>query len=1298
MSLDEVLIAGKGTYDLEEDLLTDEIQDPPSGPLEDRLDSKVWKTRAQAYEELADMITSGTEIERWAGMIAKWVGDAHPGAQESALQLAVRVVREKPSVMQGETAIETAKTAVEKGLASTKASIKAAASELIIGIFEALEDGWEPFTLAISALLEQKNVKVQSAGLSAFTLLLSSFGPSDLPLKQWLPAVERLCSSPNPTVRSDSLRFLREAFRWLSDSLPPLLPHLKKDQLEELRLVAASPVPTPSKSTKKVHTRSLIDAFDQCDAKDIFTRFNEAWCDQVLNMEKWTDRKEALELLNTEADVGKLVERPAEALVALGKRLLNDANIQVVVQVIRMLGLLAKGQRGAFEQPAKHFLPLLVAKFRDKKPQIVSETHQSLLRFLKSLKYSYLLEKLPKLLEDKTPSVRINLFAYLEALITAEPEQTQAASGAIADLVKRHVADNVAEIRDAAINTLVEYLTKTDAGAVMAAIKDLPAAKVKKIQDLAAERSRKEAASPIIERKSARSTTLPSARRGDKPPIHRNPVEEEAKMPLEVSPTRKPARISTLIPRSRTRIDLNTSQDSAPGSMSPAVKRGKRVDPVIKVSVEELRDDFVEKLKEQCKGRFAPDLLGNMFHKDFKKVLDAANGLGEVVRRENGLDTAELAAKWIYVRLFDTNTQVLKAVLEAASALFTAYSAANAQLQDTVSSVLMPILCERMGHNNTTIRTQAREVTQQSYAVQVPSRYVAYLCQGLASKNTRTRVECLEALNTAVRDLAAPPPSCKDIKTAAKLAAHSDISLKNATLSLFSELNSRFPEVITEALADFSDRKAKDLLEQRLGPHPRSKSRTPEARSLSPMKSESPFKPLPTDRVLEVHHEAATPRFEASARMENIPEPEFHFPTNETLLYEDTGKLEFEQDSSLLDRNIQVLRTGDMSSRVDALVAVNDLLMNGLEKHRADIQHRASYLIEAMCVVLTSTFDRPVPDIPLRFAKYFLNVLQKVCSTTAVMREITENASLTLVSQLLSKLLQEDLGKVGEKGEGEQLLKVLNATMVKVLEHSDPTQIITVLFRLLCLWRKDTLRNKHLALAIKCLLKLEKVLSALSRSIDSRILLLKAHEFLLSAASEPEDSSAMKAVKGIIVGLGKALGPAIWQAYEAVRRHPQADTTLERWLKGAQDGLEYVDFERIKADPLADIFLKLHASETYDDGLRELLDYRFSHPGADLSPHLKTCSHALFDRITDDLRSAAAQESDQESSFKISEFQTRLSSMKKRYGLASSNVSEHLTTTLTELKNKVNLLLSTARPESTALASDTRMRLDALRK
>lgn len=35
-------------------------------------------------------------------------------------------------------------------------------------------------------------------------------------------------------------------------------------------------------------------------------------------------------------------------------------------------------------------------------------------------------------------------------------------------------------------------------------------------------------------------------------------------------------------------------------------------------------------------------------------------------------------------------------------------------------------------------------------------------------------------------------------------------------------------------------------------------------------------------------------------------------------------------------------------------------------------------------------FDRPVEEIPLRFAKYFITIVLKACSCKEIMREVSE--------------------------------------------------------------------------------------------------------------------------------------------------------------------------------------------------------------------------------------------------------------------------------------------------------------------
>ena len=60
-------------------------------------------------------------------------------------------------------------------------------------------------------------------------------------------------------------------------------------------------------------------------------------------MEKWIHKKEALEELNAAANTPKLADKSALHLATLAKRLFTDSNIQVNLQAIKLVGLLAKG-------------------------------------------------------------------------------------------------------------------------------------------------------------------------------------------------------------------------------------------------------------------------------------------------------------------------------------------------------------------------------------------------------------------------------------------------------------------------------------------------------------------------------------------------------------------------------------------------------------------------------------------------------------------------------------------------------------------------------------------------------------------------------------------------------------------------------------------------------------------------------------------------------------------------------------------------------------------------------------------
>jgi hypothetical protein len=79
-----------------------------------------------------------------------------------------------------------------------------------------------------------------------------------------------------------------------------------------------------------------------------------------------------------------------------------------------------------------------------------------------------------------------------------------------------------------------------------------------------------------------------------------------------------------------------------------------------------------------------------------------------------------------------------------------------------------------------------------------------------------------------------------------------------------------------------------------------------------------------------------------------------------------------------ITKHVQSLKYGDLSKRVDSLVALNEIISNLTEREQA-ITRCANELCQAFTHVLIDIFERPISDIPLRFAKYFITIVNKAC-------------------------------------------------------------------------------------------------------------------------------------------------------------------------------------------------------------------------------------------------------------------------------------------------------------------------------
>lgn len=1901
---DEPPLAARGAYAIPDEGAPEEEEKEETGPLEKRIQSKTWKSRCKAYEELTAILKTNPDgpFGDYANGLVKYISDSNPGAQEKALDLMKVYVEKQPDMLLAYSE-GLVKALVEKGMASAKASIKTESSALVLDLFSVHKDNFEGFISGLISVIGNKNIKVQAAAMQAVNSIMGSFGVKKLPFKPFVPAIEKHAAASNPQVRGEALNFYKECFKWVRDLIKPAVEKLKKPQQDELQKafdeITEAPVPTRwlkhEEETGKLEAASggkagkPIDIYEMADAKDIFTKYGEKWCNGVLAMEKWVEKKAALEELNKEADYPKLAEKSAAEIIGMAKRLINDSNVQVMLQTVKLIGLLAKGQRKYFDNYARQFLPLLLQKFKDKKTQVLQETHAGLDNLMFSLTLEQCMEDFKEALEDKTPSVKTNTCQLLERLAETAPiNELKAILKPLAALLKKNTDDSTPDVRNCSLKLLGALLKKCPE-AVTPLIKDLPPAKMKKIEEAGGvasqsapevpkpqakteekkedkkekpkidtpkittkkepakaqsatvskpvvEKSAEEEASnaitadeaenivtgflpgdimsqlknnawkekqaglqalsewisanqetviaqnePILRfvritvkdwkennfnvvkaaieiftnisenyniskraaasvlnatalekladakllevyntcifslcnqvtpkfvvalivkntsdsnkpkvvseccviitkiitdygphsvglkeivdyasaglaqanpaikkasqaltltiysfigdkltpllteikestmkvlqeefaKTSANTTTsfksykgevaikvtdakkmldeaMPRANiekqlppllkkladgnwkvrkegldefeallesskmrimpiglegftkalagrivdankslvrqslllsgkyaaalgsesknftrqlmpnilncLGDKQNLLRadavtavnkwaeeagteiiinfmavplaveNPelrtelltwlIEhkdkfKEVDMKVFIQPTLsclqdksagirqkgelffaevvgivgfesfqpflkdiKPAVMNTLnsifdkykhrpslletvdnsvstpklprIPRmskdsepsgrsgskdsqkgktsseSNLKATLRKPEIKPKGSQSieiaiePPPNKPKRLEleSKSKWSVEEIRQDYQEKMKEQMRGCFSADLFTLMFHADFKKQVDGVTFINNLMNNNLRIiiEILDILFKWVWARLQEvTNTQLIKSILEFLDSLVNNLNREGYFLHETEAMLFLPILCEKSGQNNAPLKAMIRTIIHNTSKIYAPEKVFMFVLSGCNSKNTKSKVECLEELSELVKTFGIEICASKDVKLIAKHAGSPDNNVRNAAVQTMGEIYRLVGDKVWQMIGDIPD-KVKDAFELRFkavagfsgrtqsrqttnskiatpkggslgGSFENSRSTTPLIPKDEPQEVKEPVKepakeppkdptrpplyseshktlpPVDTHKSISPVHKFPLPE---SAKMpkltDNIPdEPTYKQRSStydiddpgESMLYDPkipnesllTENIKFDESYSELDKHIETLRNGDMSSRVDALVSINDLVLNSLETHKDELQRKANNLSDALTKVIVITFEKPIQEIPLRFAKYFLNVVHKVCCTKIIMKELNETSLFALVEQVLIRLLIEELEKLGEKGEGEAMLKTLNGTMLRMLEHCKPTLIIVVLIRLLTKYKTGTSLQKMTGLIIRCLLKLAKIMPSLIRQIEIGKILIAMHEYLVGSKLSSSEDVGSKIIKTILTEIVKLQGPGVWEAYEDIKRHSVPDVHIERWINELLKTSSYTVSNTIisprntkSASPLTEIFTII--KQDYSAGFLQLKDYLQKNPGTDLKPFLATVSDEIAKKIDLDLVQAEKNTNDNneepQQGYNFDDFKKRLTMMKERYGIAKPETQTDVPQTIETFRNK----------------------------
>jgi hypothetical protein len=262
-----------------------------------------------------------------------------------------------------------------------------------------------------------------------------------------------------------------------------------------------------------------------------------------------------------------------------------------------------------------------------------------------------------------------------------------------------------------------------------------------------------------------------------------------------------------------------------------------------------------------------------------------------------------------------------------------------------------------------------------------------------------------------------------------------------------------------------------------------------------------------------------------------------------------------EQDENLdsIGKNIKQLKLGDLSGKVDALVIINEVITKRYEEAHDSIHRNSSFLIDSISQVLHDVFNKTSDKVPLKFGKYFISIVNKICSIKEIMRAVDEQQILILVEQLLLKLLIPGLDSLGDKNEGQAMFRNLNNTILRILENCNPTTVFVVFLTLLKKYKGYDKVEKLPGILVKCLLKITRLIDQLINKINIERILLATHEYLLakpvSSSTVKSDEVGIRITKTIVNELVKIKKEKIWDYYGGVDAHAIPDIYIKKWIE-----------------------------------------------------------------------------------------------------------------------------------------------------
>jgi len=496
------------------------------GPLAERLKSKNMKCRFEAFTELAKLFSEATNSDpifaEHYPFFQKYVADSHSGSQEKALEALIILIDKKPPPVD-KCLIELLNVIIEKAYTSTKTSTKTKAANCLFAI-AALENSQTTVleTTQNYIIAKDSPPKVIVGAIQTLSQLLNEFGNLVFPVDKVLANVaSQASSSLNPSIRTESMNYFKEAYRWDSNATLKAMKSLKVAQQKELKKQFSEKTdnepPAPKRKIKgnildmKVMPvkKEVKDPYATAKEVNVLKNFGEHWCNEMRKLKKWQEKRDKLDDLIKTISVDKIMNENFTDLGKLLKELLNDKNVVVVNLAVKAIGILAKGLRVNFTSYSRYIFTYVLHKVKDKKT--TTEAQKCLANLVLSIKIEDIICEITKGLNDKSPVIKSKVCVWLQCYIDnyflkyrlkRQPGINETSTKTIVDsctaIIVKLTDDAASEVRDSALSCLGALQASTKDENIEKLLKDMNQQKLEKIA-AAAESFKAKNSEPLAE-------------------------------------------------------------------------------------------------------------------------------------------------------------------------------------------------------------------------------------------------------------------------------------------------------------------------------------------------------------------------------------------------------------------------------------------------------------------------------------------------------------------------------------------------------------------------------------------------------------------------------------------------------------------------------------------------------------------------------------------------------------------------------------------------------------------------------